>query len=146
MDEIIGKLKTPEECYQLAKNVLKRNPELAKDARRRAVELKAISKGMSDGVEYELYKAVYAYEEALTEKNKKTTHASRTWQMIERHGIIGAAERAVDRKLDTPGYKLLVEMGMPDLTFESVIVRYPDVFNETSVMRSKERLRELSEI
>jgi hypothetical protein len=146
MDEIIGKLKTPSECYQLAKNVLQRNPNLAMEARRRAVELKAISKGLSDGVEFELYKAVYAYEEALTEKNKKTTHASRTWQMIERHGIVHAAERAVDRKLDTPGYKLLIEMGMPDLTFESVIVRYPDAFNEEAVSRSRERLKQLSEI
>jgi len=66
--------------------------------------------------------------------------------MIKRHGIIGAAERAVDRKIEPAGYKLLVEMGMHDLTFEAVIVRYPDKFNQVVVSRAKSRLKELSEI
>jgi hypothetical protein len=97
-------------------------------------------------VELELLKAFYACEEVLTRKNKKTTRASRTWQMIKRHGIISAAERAADRKIDPTGYKVLIEMGMHDLTFESVLVRYPDAFNREIVSRAKERLKELSEI
>jgi len=35
---------------------------------------------------------------------------------------------------------------MPDLTFESVIVRYPESFNADVVSRAKERLKELSEL
>jgi hypothetical protein len=130
---------------QLAKNVIERNPNLAKEARRRAIELRAISHGSTREVEFELLKALYAYEEVLTEKNKKTTHAARTWQMIKRHGIIVAAERAVDRTIEPNGYKVLVEMGMHDLTFEAVIVRYPDEFNKEVVMRAQERFKKLSE-
>jgi hypothetical protein len=137
MEEILKKLETPEECIRLAKNVRERNPSLAREARRRAVELQAIAYGNKSEVELELLKALYAYEEVLSEKNKRNTRASRTWQMIKRHGIIGAAERAVDRKIEPAGYKVLVEMGMYDLTFESVIVRYPDAFNQK---------KELSEI
>jgi len=146
MEDIIQKLKTPGECIQLAKNVRDRNPDLAREARRRAVELRAIAYGNKNEVELELLKALYAYEEVLSEKNKRKTRASRTWQMIKRHGIIGAAERAVDRKIEPTGYKVLVEMGMHDLTFEAVIVRYPNAFNQEVVSRAKARLKELSEI
>jgi len=146
MDDIIQKLKTPTECIQLAKNVRDRNPALVQKARRRAVELRALSCGSKSEVETELFKALYAYEEVLFEKNKKHTRASRTWQMIKRHGIIGAAERAVNRKIEPAGYKVLVEMGMHDLTFKAVIIRYPNVFNEEVVSRAKERLKKLSDI
>ena len=146
MDDIISKLKTPEQCIQLAKNVIERNPDLAQKARRRGVELRAIAYGSTKRVELELLKALYAYEEVLTEKNKKTTRASRTWQMIKKYGIINAAERAVDRPIEPNGYKVLVQMGMQDLTFESVIVHYPDAFKEEVVARAQDRLKKLSEV
>ncbi|MCX5842257.1 MAG: hypothetical protein NT022_00645 [Deltaproteobacteria bacterium] len=123
-----------------------RNPDLAQKARRRAVELRAISYGSNSEVELELLKSVYAYEEVLYEKHKKHQRATYTWRMIKRVGIIGAAEKAVNRKIEPAGYKVLAEMGMHDLTFEAVIIRYPDVFNEEVVSRAKARLKELSEI
>jgi hypothetical protein len=107
MDDVVHKLKTPAECMQLATNVRDRNPALAQKARRRAVELRALSHGSKSDVEYELLKVLYAYEEVLFEKNKKHTRASRTWQMIKNHGIIGAAERAVNRNIEPAGYKVL---------------------------------------
>jgi hypothetical protein len=146
MDDVVHKLKTPAECMQLATNVRDRNPALAQKARRRAVELRALSHGSKSDVEYELLKVLYAYEEVLFEKNKKHTRASRTWQMIKNHGIIGAAERAVNRNIEPAGYKVLAEMGMHDLTFEAVIVRYPNAFNQEVVSHAKERLKILSGI
>ena len=146
MDDIIQKLKTPEECIQLEKNVRERNPDLARRARRRAVELRAISYGTTNEVEIELLKALYAYEEVLSMKNRRKTRASRTWQMVERHGLIHAAERAVDRKIEPTGYTLLAEMDMHDLTFEAIIVRYPDAFNQDVVYRAKERLKAVSDL
>jgi hypothetical protein len=146
MDERIQQLKTPEECMQLAINVQDKNPDLAREARRRAVELRAASHGIKSAVELELLKALYAYEEVLSEKNKRRTRASRTWQMIDRHGIIVAAERAVNRKIEATGYKVLVAMGLHDLTFEAVIVRHPDKFSQEVVARAKERLEELEKI
>lgn len=117
-----------------------------KKERRRAIELRAISHGSNREVERELLKSVYAYEEVLYEKHKKHQHATYTWRMIKRYGIIATAEKAVNRKLEPAGYKMLADLGMHDLTFEAVIIRYPDVFNEEVVSRAKARLKALSEI
>lgn len=146
MNDLIEKFRTPSECTQFALNVRDKNPALAQKARRRGVELKALSHRCQRTVEIELLKVLYAYEEVLFEKNKRHTRAIRTWQMIKHHGIIGAAERAVNRKIEPAGYKLLSEMGMQDLTFEAVIIRYPNEFSEEAVLRAKERLKNLSDL
>ena len=91
--------------------------------------------------ETEALEAIYAYEEVLTKKNGRRTRATRTWQMIRRHGIIGAVERAVDRDTETAGYIALVEMGLEDFAFEAVVLRHPEVFSDSAVQRSRERLR-----
>jgi hypothetical protein len=61
--------------------------------------------------------------------------------MIERHGIIEAIERVVKRKDETAGYTALVEMGMQDLAFEAVVLRYPEAFSQEAIAKSRERLR-----
>lgn len=139
-DERVTRLKTPEECGQLAINVADRLPDLAKAAKRRGVLLKAESHGAKTEVEREALEAVYAYERALSEKRGKTTRAGRTWQMIKKHGIITAVERVVDRKDESLGYQLLIEMGMQDLAFEAVVPRHPDTFSEATVERSRVRM------
>jgi hypothetical protein len=48
--------------------------------------------------------------------------------MVKRHGILGAVERAVNRKDETIGYTALVEMGLEDYAFEAVVMRYPKSF------------------
>jgi hypothetical protein len=63
--------------------------------------------------------------------------------MINRYRIIGEAERAVNRKIEAMGYKVLVEMSMQDLTFEAVITQFPESFNQDIVKLCKERLEEL---
>jgi hypothetical protein len=50
--------------------------------------------------------------------------------MIERHGIIEAVERAVNRSSETIGYKALLEMGLEEYAFEAVILRHPELFGE----------------
>ncbi len=142
MDDIISKLTTPEECEQVALNVGARDPELARKARRRAVELRAAAHGATSEAEREALEAVYAYEKVLSEKHGKNVRASRTWPMIERHGIIMAVERAVNRSQGTAGYKALVDMGMQDFAFEAVICRHPSVFNPEALKRSQDRLKE----
>jgi hypothetical protein len=141
MDERVARLKTPQECEQFAINVANCLPELAKAARRRAVELRAALHGAESDAEREALQAVYAYERVLSDKRGKTVHASRTWQMIKRHGIINAVERAVNRPDVTSGYTVLVEMGMPDFAFEAVVCRHPSVFSVEALERSQERLK-----
>jgi len=141
VDYRIKKLKTPESCEQFAKNAERLNrPDLAKEAHRRAVELRAELHGAKTQAEKECLEAVYAYERILTARNRRTTRASRTWQMIKRRGILPAVERAVNRPHETAGYTALLEMGLEDYAFEAVIVRYPDLFSNEAVQRSKERI------
>jgi len=140
MDERVARLKTPEECEQFAVNVADRLPDLAVAARRRAVELRAALHGATSDAEREALQAVYAYERVLSQRHGKSVRASRTWQMIHRHGIIKAVERAVNRPDETSGYTALIEMGMPDLAFEAVVCRHPTVFSADALKRSRERL------
>lgn len=142
MDERISRLTTPEQCEQVALNVESRLPELAREARRRAVELRAAAHGAKSEAEREALEAVYAYEKVLSMTRGRNVRASRTWQMITRHGIIMAVERAVNRSRETTGYKALIDMGMQDFAFEAVICRHPNVFSPEALKRSKERLKE----
>jgi hypothetical protein len=142
MDPLVTRLETPAECEQFAVNVQKRLPDLAKEARRRGVELRAALYGAKTEAEREAIQAVYAYERVLSEKRGKSVKASRTWQMIKRHGIIEAVERAVNRRDVTTGYTALLEMGMPDFAFEAVVCRHPDIFTAEALERSKKRMTE----
>jgi hypothetical protein len=143
MDARIARLKTPEDCEQFAVNCEARGArELAHAARRRAIELRSEKHNAKSDVEREALQAIYAYEELLTAKNGKKTHASRTWPMIERHGIIGTIERAVNRPDGTMGHALLVEMGYGDLAFEAVVLRHPQHFSAETVNRARQRMAE----
>ena len=142
-DSIRRTLATPEECEQLAVNVEARGkPELALEARRLAIELRAAAHGAKTAAEREALEAVYAYERAMSVLKSKKTRASRTWQMIERRGIIQAVEVVVSRSAESAGYTTLVKMGLEKMAFEAVVLRHPDVFSAEAVARSKQRLRE----
>src|ERR1035437_213195 len=139
MENLISTLNDPEECQKMAEIF----SELAVKARRRSVELRAQKHGKLKSVELELLKVLYAYEDILTLKNNRKTHAARTWQMVKRYGIIRTAEKAVNRPVEPMGYKLLADRGMKDLTFEAVISKYPREFSHDIVKLAKNRLEEL---
>jgi hypothetical protein len=140
-DDRVSRLKNPEECAAFERNAVRLNePELASSARRRAVELRALQHGAKTQAERECLEAVYAYEEVLSAKNGRTTRATRTWQMIDRRGIIGAVERAVNRPEETVGYTALKEKGLEQYAFEAVIIRHPSLFSADAIRRSEERV------
>ena len=144
-DERVERLKTPKECEQFAINVENLGKvDLAQDARRKAVELKALEHNASSVAEREALEAVYAYERVLSQGAGKKIRASRTWQMIKRRGIVQAVESVVKRPAETKGYMALVQMGLERMAFEAVVLRHPNVFSSEAVQRSKERLQELS--
>ena len=146
MDPRVTKLRTPEDCEVFARNCLaKGRPDLAKQARARLVDLRALSHGANTNAEREALAAVYAYEEVLAQRNGKRTRASRTWQMIKRHGVIQAVERAVNRPDETAGYTALVEMGLQDYAFEAIVVKYPTLFSAEAVQRCRTRIAEWSD-
>jgi len=141
MDPRVARLKSPAECEVFAQNARERGaPELADEARRRAVQLRAESHGATTDVERECLEAVYAYEEVLSANRGKRQPASRTWQMIHRHGVLPAVERIVTKRAESVGYTALAEMGLLDLAFEAVVLRHPECFSAEAIARSRERL------
>lgn len=143
MDDRVKNLDNPRKCEIFAKNaLLKDREDLAKQAKERAIQLKAEAYGAETLAEKEAIKAIYAYEEVLSANNGKKTRASRTWPMIQKYGIINAVERAVDRKAETKGYTALLEMGLEAYAFEAVILRYPELFSESAVEISRQRMSE----
>ena len=64
MDERVARLKSPEECEPFIVNVKDRLSELARLARRRAVELRAATHEATTDAEREAVQAVYAYEKS----------------------------------------------------------------------------------
>lgn len=143
MDPRVAKLKTPQECETFANNARERGaPQLADEARQRAVQLRAEAHGSKTDVERECLEAVYAYEEVLSVQKGKKVHASRTWPMIRQHGVLPAVERIVMKRQESVGFTALAEMGLKDFAFEAVILRHPEHFSAEAVARSRERLAE----
>lgn len=139
MDERVQKLKTPEECRVFARNATERGrKDLAQEAVRREIELRAATHGTTCDAEREAIQGIY--EEALSLRNGRRTRAGRTWPMFKKHGILGTIELVVRREEDSAGYRLLVQMGLPDLAFESIVVRHPERFAPETVESARQRL------
>jgi len=139
----ISKLKTPEECLIFEKNVIERNrPDLALAARKRSLELRSIAHNTTSDVERDCLAAIYAYEDILSAKNNRKTRATRTWQMISKHGLIEAFERVVNRPGNTIGYDSLLKQGLEHFAYENVVLRHVNSFSETAVNRAKQRQAE----
>ena len=141
MDDRIKNLKTPKDCEIFARNAVAQNcPELAAEAKQRAIEIRAAEYGAASDAERECLEAIYAYEEILFLKHGRRVKASRTWQMIKRRGIIAAIEQAVDRSDGTAGFSALKEVGLENFAFEAVILRHSSLFSESAVDRSRDRM------
>lgn len=139
-DPRITRLKNPEECEQFAKNVEVEHPPLAKLARRRAVELRALGFGATTEVEREALQCIYAFEEARSQQTGKRARANRTWQSITKNGILPTVDKVVARRKATEGYDALVEAGLDDFTFEAVVLRFPEHFSVDAIQQAKLRL------
>ncbi len=142
--KLVGHLKTPEDCEQVAINVEAKQPAFAILARRKAIELKAATHNAVTETEQEALQAVYAYERVLTLERGRKTRATRTWQVITKLGIVEAVDTIVKRPTGAEGYHALVKMGMQDMLFEAVVLRHPEVFSAEAIAQSQQRLDELA--
>ena len=137
---LVGHLKTPEDCEQVALNVEAKQPAFAIAARRKAIEIKASTHNAATEAEQHSLQAVYAYERVMTLERGRKTRATRQWKMITKLGIIEAMESIVKTPTESAGYQALVNMGMQDMSFEAVVLRHPEVFSAEAVAQSKQSL------
>jgi hypothetical protein len=138
-DPKVTRLNTVDDCKQFIINVQTEHPELAKQARRRAIVLRARDFGATDDVEREALQCVYALEEAKTTSFRRY-RANRTWGAIARSGIITTVNNIVSKTTDSLGYEALTNAGLAEFTFENVVLRHPERFAETAVAMARIRL------
>lgn len=121
MHELVERIKEPELCYVFAKNAVTRgHPELAQQAYRRAVDLRAEHYGAESDAEFAAVRAIYAYEECLGYAKGKRTRATGTWQMVNRFGLLAAVHKRLQSRNGEDVMPALKELNMEDYSFEAV--------------------------
>jgi hypothetical protein len=94
----------------------------------------------SDPLHRDFYAALAAYEELLSEKNGRTTRASRTRQKLKSKGVIQCLEDWAIAPGGTDGFNLLTKLGMAELTGEHLVLKYPNRFSERAVKAASARM------
>ena len=129
MHELVLRINDPDKCYVFARNAMRKgHPELALEAYRRAVDLRAEQHDTSSDLEFATVRAIYAYEEALSHARGKRTRATGTWQMVNRHGAVEAVAKRLGSRNGEDLTDVLKDMGMADYSFEAVRAAYPQAF------------------
>ena len=137
LEERVARLQTHGDCERFAVNATERGrPDLAEQARKRAIALRADNYGVEDSREKECIQAVYAYELVLIQKKGRSMRAVTIWRSIEKFGVLGAIERAVDLQTEIPYHDALIELGLQDHAFESVVTYHPELFSPAAVRRA----------
>lgn len=85
-------------------------------------------------------KIVEAVAEYVGIKRRQGTNANRTLKQIKDHGLIEAAERSVMRSKPTMGFTTLADSGRDEMSFEQIIVDYPDAFSTRALWYARRTL------
>lgn len=131
MHELVERIRDPELCYVFARNAKRQgHPELALQAYRRAVDLRAESYGASGEAELAAVRAIFAYEEAMSQMRGKRTRATGTWQLVRRIGLLPTLRKRVESDSQRDVIQSLRALGMEDYSFEAVCREYPEFATE----------------
>lgn len=143
MEERIARLKTSQEARQLAENAHRLgHSNWHALALQRARELKAAEEGYTTPAQQAIATALYAYEEEQSRLKGRTFRATRTRQMLARHGALVAVERMVLNRQPSKGFQVLEDAGLQELSFEAIVDRYPDEFTSVAVEAARARLND----
>jgi hypothetical protein len=131
MHELVLRINEPDLCYVFAKNATNRgHPELALQAYRRAVDLRAEQHTEASAAELSALRAIYAYEEALSFNKGKRTRATGTWQLVNRYGLLPALSKRLQSRDHDEVLPVLKELGMEDYSFNAVFEAHPEAFEQ----------------
>lgn len=130
-------LQAPEDCRRVMERALsKGDVELYQGAFRRLCSLTgAAHDDPADPLVRAAWEAVAAYEQILYQKHGRSQPASRTRQKIKTKGVYQALLEWGKLRGDRPGFKALIDAGLPEFTFEAVILRFAHRF-PTDVVES----------
>ena len=86
------------------------------------------------------YSTLAAYEQLLTQKNRRATRASRTRLKLKGKGVVACLEDWAKSKEAPESFELLVANGMVEMTGEQLVLTYPDKFSPEAVAGATARL------
>jgi hypothetical protein len=128
----------PKKLQQIMHNARERGATVVRDAAFR--RLCAVKPSAEPGtLEHAVWQSIFALEEVLRDERSKTTLLSRTRQKIGRDGEHKTVRDLV-LKGASAGFDMLIERGMPDLTFEALALKFPTRFDADVIKASKARL------
>ncbi len=133
MHELVARIKVPELCYVFARNANRKgHPDLALQALRQAVVLRADQHEPQDDTELAGLRAIYAYEEALSHIKGKRTRATGTWQLVNRHGLVAAIGKRLAARSSPEVTAALEELKLADYSFDAIHEAYPEAFKRAA--------------
>jgi hypothetical protein len=112
--------------------------EYAERAKRRVWELHKV--GNTD-LDQRFGEIIAAYETFLSDRNDRTTRATRTWQKVRNKGVKQAIIEWVTSKQERQGFIDLVEAGYGQFTIEALVVSMADEFDDFVRIAAYKRLR-----
>ncbi|NWB86954.1 hypothetical protein [Pseudomonas gingeri] len=140
MDQRVARLKTSKDALVLAGNAQWRgNTLIETQALSRAKELKAAEEGFVSPVEQAIAFALYAYEEEMTRLKGRSSPANRIRGLFAKLGPLPAVEALALRR-PSSGFAALEKAGSQELSFETVLDRFPEFFSEAAVFAARSRL------
>jgi hypothetical protein len=129
MHDFVKRINDPKLCYVFAQNAINRgHADLATQAYRRAVDLRAEQHTTESEAEHVAVRAIYAYEEALSYRKGKRTRATGTWLTVSKKGIFNALVQRIESSATTDVASVLQELGMEDYSFTAAVAAYPDAY------------------
>ena len=137
-----SKLKTVAECRIVLDRARaqKRNDVYAAVFHRMCQLVGSENDDPDDPLVRDFYETLAAYEQLLTEKNGRNTIATRTRQKLENKGVHLSLVEWTRGKIETNGFTLLIDAGMPEYTGEYLVTRYATRFPPDVVQLARERL------
>jgi hypothetical protein len=138
--ELIANSNDPKKLRKMADNAKNADNGIVREAALR--KLYEVSPSAQAGtLEHAVWQSIYALEDALTEERGRTTRLARTRQKIAREGELKTVADLVT-KAPSEGYRMLIERGWPELTFEFVAIRHSDRFEPHILEAATGRLNE----
>ena len=86
-------------------------------------------------------KIVYVVSEYIGIMQRRGKYPGRTLEQLKNRGLLGSVEIAVSRATPTLGFENLTDADRKELSYEQIVVDYPDEFSPRAVWFSRKALR-----
>ena len=137
--ETIASCKDVLKLNNYIENATRKNVSIVREAAMR--QLASLTPNYELGtLEFDFWKTVKTYELVLREDENTTVNLFKTRKKAENEGIDITLSEWVLNKSHGWVFNTLVEMGKPEFTGESVVLRHADRFDEAVVEAATERL------